>query len=568
MFSGASPLLSHLAPLPMFDPTAGVTQQLAVRPLEQIQPVSAHPELIAAGIGQGIESIGKGVVSGLMENRKEKREEAKAAADAQLQDLKFQREDLRDARSFAMDKARLGLDQERLAIEKERTELLARGKGSLPPNYFGDKTAETPSGTVFPSAGETMPLEQLSPVPGQSRDFTTPLNSEEDALQMGIPDIGVGQGSSPLGDLTTPVNPVAMDVLGPGMQMPKPNLQEIGAGFPSAGTNLSGIPPLSSTPAVLQKARGFGSESIPAQYAIEKQLYGMSQPAQAASPTPSQGSPAVHAFRTEEQAYQEANRTIPGWDLGTVKGEKIINPSTGQPMMAYRVERSRAKPAEAEKGLSQKDVFQMERELAGEFTKNSQNYVTMSRAFGKMAEADVNPTAASDMSLIFSFMKILDPTSTVREGEYATAQNAASIPDRIRAQYNKAIEGPFLEEGQRKSFIAEGKKYFSQAEAEQQGLVERTKKTASEWNLNPERVVSNVATVSATGAPKKADASTDESKIQWYVTKISDLKNKRDAARAKGDEQSAKTYEAQMVKYGSTAAELRKLLDNMKSDGM
>jgi hypothetical protein len=564
MFSGASPLLAHLAPLPMFDPTAGVTQQLAVRPLEQIQPVSAHPELIAAGIGQGIESIGKGVVSGLMENRKEKREKAKAAADAQLQDLKFQREDLRDARSFAMDKARLGLDQERLAIERERTELLVRGKGSLPPNYFGDNTAETPSGTVSPSAGETMPLEQLSPVPGQHRDFTTPLNSEEDALQMGIPDIGVGQGSSPLGDLTTPVNPIAMDVLGPGMQMPTPNLQESGAGFPSAGTNLSGIPPLSSTPAVLQKARGFGAESIPAQYAIEKQLYGMSQPAQAASPTPSQGSPAVHAFRTEEQAYQEANRNIPGWDLGTVKGEKIINPSTGQPMMAYRVERSRAKPEKT----TAENAYQREKDLRTEFTAASKGYETLLTANTIIEKADKNPTAASDMALIFSYMKLLDPNSAVKEGEYATAQNAASIPQKIIAQYNKAISGPFLDVDQRKAFIDTAKSIYGDSEKKQRGLIDRIKSYAIRHNIDPEDLQTLVTPVPETAAAKTETPSGDESKIQWYVTKISDIKNKRDAARAKGDEQSAKTYEAQMVKYGSTAAELRKLLDNMKSDGM
>ena len=38
------------------------------------------------------------------------------------------------------------------------------------------------------------------------------------------------------------------------------------------------------------------------------------------------------------------------------------------------------------------------------------------------------PDAAGDMALIFSYMKMLDPNSTVREGEYATAQDAGSIP--------------------------------------------------------------------------------------------------------------------------------------------
>lgn len=62
-------------------------------------------------------------------------------------------------------------------------------------------------------------------------------------------------------------------------------------------------------------------------------------------------------------------------------------------------------------------------------------------------------TAASDMALIFAFMKMLDPTSTVREGEFATAQNAASIPERIRNQYNAARAGTRISEKQRDDFV-------------------------------------------------------------------------------------------------------------------
>ena len=60
-----------------------------------------------------------------------------------------------------------------------------------------------------------------------------------------------------------------------------------------------------------------------------------------------------------------------------------------------------------------------------------------------------NPTAADDIALIFNFMKSLDPTSVVREGEFATAQNAGSIPERTRNLYNKALEGTRLNPSQR-----------------------------------------------------------------------------------------------------------------------
>ena len=62
-------------------------------------------------------------------------------------------------------------------------------------------------------------------------------------------------------------------------------------------------------------------------------------------------------------------------------------------------------------------------------------------------------TAAADIALIFGFMKQQDPQSTVREGEFATAQNSGGIPDAVRNAYNKAISGQRLQPAQRADFV-------------------------------------------------------------------------------------------------------------------
>lgn len=62
-------------------------------------------------------------------------------------------------------------------------------------------------------------------------------------------------------------------------------------------------------------------------------------------------------------------------------------------------------------------------------------------------------TAAGDLSLIFAYMKILDPNSTVREGEFANAQNAGGVDDKIRNLYNKVMKGTRLSDRQRKDFV-------------------------------------------------------------------------------------------------------------------
>lgn len=92
------------------------------------------------------------------------------------------------------------------------------------------------------------------------------------------------------------------------------------------------------------------------------------------------------------------------------------------------------------------------------------NYAVSSAAMNSLSElADpkVVPTAQNDMAIIFSYMKILDPNSTVREGEYATAQNAGSVPENIRKQFNKAMDGTLLNPKDRSNFIVSAKRAFT-----------------------------------------------------------------------------------------------------------
>lgn len=59
----------------------------------------------------------------------------------------------------------------------------------------------------------------------------------------------------------------------------------------------------------------------------------------------------------------------------------------------------------------------------------------------------------SDIALVFSFMKTLDPGSTVASGEQATARNAAAVPDQVRNYYNQLLTGESLSEAQRQGMV-------------------------------------------------------------------------------------------------------------------
>ncbi len=71
------------------------------------------------------------------------------------------------------------------------------------------------------------------------------------------------------------------------------------------------------------------------------------------------------------------------------------------------------------------------------------------------------PTGADDVAIVFSFMKTIEPNSTVREGEYATAQNTGGVGDKIIATYNSLMRGEKLTQEQRENFLAAGGRQMS-----------------------------------------------------------------------------------------------------------
>lgn len=83
------------------------------------------------------------------------------------------------------------------------------------------------------------------------------------------------------------------------------------------------------------------------------------------------------------------------------------------------------------------------------------------RQIQRLSESD---SAQNDMAIIFSFMRALDPTSVVREGEFANAQNTAGVPDQVRNMYNRALSGERLNETQRRGMArTAGDLYLAQA---------------------------------------------------------------------------------------------------------
>lgn len=133
----------------------------------------------------------------------------------------------------------------------------------------------------------------------------------------------------------------------------------------------------------------------------------------------------------------------------------------------------------------------MEREagLRHEFQMLARPYFDVRDAYSRIQASSQQPSAAGDLSLIFSFMKMLDPTSVVREGEQATAANARGIPDAIMQLYNRILNGERLTVSQRADFVNQAHLLMGVQERQYLAIQQQYGGIARRLGLNPDNIM-------------------------------------------------------------------------------
>lgn len=109
-------------------------------------------------------------------------------------------------------------------------------------------------------------------------------------------------------------------------------------------------------------------------------------------------------------------------------------------------------------------------------------------------------TPAGDISLIFAFMKMLDPTSVVREGEFATAQNSGSVPDNILSSYNRALSGERLIPERRNDFKNQAQLIFDKSRDTADKAVKPFEARAKRSNIDPSVIRNSIFGIPQTPA--------------------------------------------------------------------
>lgn len=97
----------------------------------------------------------------------------------------------------------------------------------------------------------------------------------------------------------------------------------------------------------------------------------------------------------------------------------------------------------------------------------------------------------NDMSLVFNFMKVLDPGSVVREGEYATAMKNASLLESMGVRLNRVMSGQQLSPDQRQRLAAAAERQFNSNKSTYQNYKAEKSEIAKKSGLDPAKVITD-----------------------------------------------------------------------------
>ena len=187
------------------------------------------------------------------------------------------------------------------------------------------------------------------------------------------------------------------------------------------------------------------------------------------------------------------------------------------PMQEYLAGRRKTQELEAQKrqaeidklsrtGGKSDEEFTQETRVRQEFAglPAVKEYSTVRDAFSRIQSVGKKASAAGDLALIFGYMKILDPGSTVREGEFANAQNAGGVPDKVIAAYNKVARGERLSDRQRADFLNRSNDLFSSQRRIYEKTAEQYKSLSGRLGLSPENIIMDIGSMEPIVAEQKS----------------------------------------------------------------
>ena len=193
------------------------------------------------------------------------------------------------------------------------------------------------------------------------------------------------------------------------------------------------------------------------------------------------------AMQAAQKAYTAAEEKEAATALA--KQQRDIEAANRAQDLAIKMLEIQATQAKAEREQKGK-TFTEEKALRDTLDKRSKEFDEALMGFQKVQRAALaEPSGANDIALIFGFMKTIDPTSVVREGEFATAEQAGGVSSQVLNLYNRAVSGERLPDNVRKKFVDAAREQFAPALERQRGLEQGFTDLAESYKLDPTKIV-------------------------------------------------------------------------------
>lgn len=135
------------------------------------------------------------------------------------------------------------------------------------------------------------------------------------------------------------------------------------------------------------------------------------------------------------------------------------------------------------------DAAKFEQSLRKEYTDLSKDYRIIQDGKKRVEAGASLDSGTGDMAIVYGYMKLLDPGSVVREGEFAQAEQNAGLPTQVVNLYNKIVTGERLTPAQRQQFIAAATKLAGAKETEQSRIRQKFEAISRGASIDPGRVM-------------------------------------------------------------------------------
>lgn len=238
-----------------------------------------------------------------------------------------------------------------------------------------------------------------------------------------------------------------------------------------------------------------------AQYVAQRLGIGVNDPVPA-----NRRAEAFQAINEFENGNRSASNGAPAASGG---GARVVAQGENRGLSPAE-QRAEARAQQSEQTASRRDEVNLRREFNNR--QEVKDFRTVQSAYNSVQAAARNPSAAGDLSLIFAYMKILDPGSVVREQEFANAQNAAGVPDQIRNRYNQILNGQRLNPNQRRDFLNQANNLFQTRRQTYANVENEYRGYAESYGVSPDRVAP------VQGAPAQSGPRTNAPGLRFNIS--------------------------------------------------